>query len=52
VNARSLEITYKSKGNITGSAQMELSADLKTLTMIESLVGQIKPKSILVFVRE
>ena len=52
VNERSLEITYKSKGKITGSRQIELSTDLKTLTMTERLVGQGRPKSILVFDRE
>ena len=52
VNERSLEITYKFKGKITGTWQIELSADLKTLTMTERLVGQFRPKSILVFDRE
>jgi hypothetical protein len=52
VNERSLEITYKSKGKITGTSQIELSPDLKTLTMTERLVGQSRPKSILVFDRE
>ena len=52
VNERSLEITYKSKGKITGTWQTELSTDLKTLTMTERLVGQSMPKSILVFDRE
>ena len=52
VNERSLEITYKSKGKITGTWQIELSTDLKTLTMTERLVGQNRPKSILVFDRE
>ena len=52
VNERSLEITYKSKGKITGTWQTELSTDLKTLTMTERLVGQSRPKSILVFDRE
>lgn len=51
VNERSLEITYKSKGKITGTLQTELSADLKTLTMTERPVGQSMPKSILVFDR-
>ena len=51
VNERSLEITYKSKGKITGTAQIELSPDLKTLTMTERVEGQSKPKSILVFDR-
>src|SRR5262245_58210258 len=35
VNERSLEITYKLKGKITGTLQIELSTDLKTLTMTE-----------------
>jgi hypothetical protein len=52
VNERSLEVTYKSKGKITGTWQTELSTDLKTLTMTERLVGQSRPKSILVFDRE
>jgi hypothetical protein len=52
VNERSLEIRYKSKGKITGTSQIELSPDLKTLTMTERLVGQSRPKSILVFDRE
>jgi hypothetical protein len=52
VNERSLEITYKLKGKITGTRQIELSTDLKTLTMTERLVGQSRPKSILVFNRE
>jgi len=52
VNERSLEITYKLKGKITGTRQIELSPDLKTLTMTERLVGQSRPKSILVFNRE
>jgi len=52
VNERSLEITYKFKGKITGTWQIELSTDLKTLTMTERLVGQNRPKSILVFDRE
>jgi hypothetical protein len=52
VNERSVEITYKLKGKITGTRQIELSTDLKTLTMTERLVGQSRPKSILVFNRE
>jgi hypothetical protein len=52
VNERSLEIAYKSKGKITSTWQVELSTDLKTLTMTERLVGQSRPKSILVFNRE
>jgi len=52
VNERSLEIAYKSKGKITSTWQVELSIDLKTLTMTEHLVGQSRPQSILVFNRE
>lgn len=52
VNERSLEITEKFKGKITGTRQIELSPDLKTLTMSVRLVGQSRPKSILVFDRE
>ena len=52
VNERSLEITYKFKGKITGTWQIELSTDLKTLTMTERPLGQNRPKSILVFDRE
>ena len=51
-NERSLEITYKSKGKITGTWQIELSPDLKSLTMTERPVGQSRPKSILAFDRE
>ena len=52
VNERSLEIAYKSKGKITSTRQIELSPDLKTLTMTDLPAGQSKPKSILVFDRE
>lgn len=52
VGERSLAITYKLKGQITGTRQVELSTDLKTLTMTDHLVGQSRPKSILVFDRE
>jgi hypothetical protein len=51
-NARKLEIIDKFKGQITGTRQIELSADLKTLTIFEQLVGQDRPKSVLVFDRE
>jgi hypothetical protein len=51
VNERSLEITEKSKGKITGTRHIELSKDLKTLTMTLHLVGQSRPKSILVYDR-
>ena len=52
VSERSLEITYKLKDKITATRQIELSTDLKTLTMTERLVGESRPKSILVFNRE
>jgi hypothetical protein len=52
VNERSLEITEKSQGKITGTRQIALSKDLKTLTVTVRLVGQNKPQSILVFERE
>ena len=52
VNEHSLEITEKYMGNMTGTRQIELSQDLKTLTMTLHLVGQSKPQSILVYHRE
>jgi hypothetical protein len=52
VNERSLEITEKFKGKATSTRQIELSPDLKTLTITVRLVGQSKPKSILLFDRE
>jgi hypothetical protein len=52
VNERRLEITEKSKGKISGSRQIELSQDLKTLTVTVCLVGQSKPQSIVVYNRE
>jgi hypothetical protein len=52
VNERSLEITDKMKGKITSTRMMELSADLKTLTMTVRVEGQNRPKSMLVFERE
>ena len=52
VNERSLEITEKSKGQTTGTRQIELSKDLNTLTLTVRLVGQSYPQSILVFERE
>jgi hypothetical protein len=52
VNERSLEITQKFKSKITGTRQIELSTDLKTLTVTVRLVGQSRPKSVLVYDRE
>jgi hypothetical protein len=47
-----LEITEKSKGKIMGIRHIELSRDLKTLTVTARLVGQGKPQSIFVYERE
>ena len=52
VNERSLEITDKSKGKITGTRKIELSRDLKTLTVTVHLEGQNRPQSIFVYDRE
>ena len=52
LNEHSLEITYKRKGKITGTRQIELSTDLKTLTITDRGAWQNMPKSILVFDRE
>jgi len=51
VNERTLKITDKIKGKATDIRQIELSPDLKTLTMTVHPAGQSKP-SILVFDRE
>jgi hypothetical protein len=52
VNQLRLEITEKSKGKITGTRQIELSRDLKSLTVTMHPVGQNKPQSFLVYSRE
>jgi hypothetical protein len=52
VNERRLEITNKSKGEVTGTRQLEISQDLKTLTVTVHLAGQDRPQSILVYDRE
>jgi hypothetical protein len=52
VKQHSLEITEKFKSKITGSRQIELSRDLKTLTVTVRLIGQDKPQSIFVYDRE
>src|SRR5580765_2255756 len=52
VNERSLEITEKSKGKITGTRQIELSKDLKTLKVTVHLVDENRPQSIFVYDRE
>src|SRR5208282_5665887 len=51
VNERRLEITHKFKSNVTSTRQIELSTDLKTLTITVGLVGQNRPQKILVFDR-
>ncbi len=51
-NERTLEITSKFQGKMIGTRQIELSRDLKTLTVTVRLVGQSKPQSILVYNRE
>jgi hypothetical protein len=52
LNARTMEVTDKSAGKITGTRRIELSTDLKTLTIAEQLLGQHQPKGVLVFDRE
>jgi hypothetical protein len=51
VNARAVEIIYKSKGKITASQQFELSADLNTLTMTMHRSSKDEP-DIYVFERQ
>ena len=51
VNERSLEITDKSQGKVTSTQQVELSSDLKTLTMTARQGDRSKP-TVLVFERE
>jgi hypothetical protein len=52
VNEFILEITEKLKGKITGTRQIELSRDLKTLTVTVRLVGESRPQSVLTYNRE
>jgi hypothetical protein len=52
VNKRRLEITEKVKGKITGTRQIDLSRDLKALTVTVRLVGQSRPQSVLLCDRE
>jgi hypothetical protein len=52
VNRRSLEVTNKFQGKITDTRQIEVSIDLKTLTMRIRQAGEKEPKNILVFDRE
>jgi hypothetical protein len=52
VNERRLEIAHTYKGKIIDTQQIELSPDLKTLTLSRLSAGESKPKEILVFSRE
>ena len=52
VDERSLEITNKFRGVVTNTQRIEISPDLRTLTMTVRLAGQTRPKNILVFERE
>jgi len=51
LNARAVEIILKSKGKITQTQQIELSPDLKTLTMTVHLAGTDEP-DVYVFERQ
>jgi hypothetical protein len=51
VNERTLEMTDKVKGKVMDTRQIELSSDLKTLTMTVHPVGQSSP-NVFVFDRE
>jgi hypothetical protein len=52
VNERSAEIIRKFKGKLFDTQQIELSADLKTLTLSIFLPGENKPRNMYVFDRE
>jgi len=52
VNEHALEIEKKSKGKITGSQQIKLSSDNKTLTLTVYTAGRNEPNNILVFERQ
>jgi DNA-directed RNA polymerase subunit E'/Rpb7 len=51
VNERTLELTDKIKGRITDTQRIELSPDLKTITITMNPAGQSKP-NIFMFDRE
>jgi len=51
VNERTLEMTDKIDGKVMDAQQIELSSDLKTLTMTVHTVGRSEP-NILVFERQ
>jgi hypothetical protein len=52
VNEHTLEIERKSGGKITGTQQIQLSADRKTLTLTVYKAGRNEPNNILVFERQ
>ena len=52
VSERSLEVAHKVNGKIMSTRQIELSPDLKTLTMTDRDLYESRPKSVLVFDRE
>lgn len=52
VNEHALEIEKKSKGKITGTQQIKLSSDQKTLTLTVYTAGRNEPNNILVFERQ
>jgi hypothetical protein len=52
VNERGMEITRKFKGKFIDTQLIELSADLKTLTLSIQPAGETKPKNVYVFDRE
>ena len=51
VNDRTLEVTDKIEGRLSNTEQIEVSSDLKTLTLTMHVAGQSKP-NVLVFDRE
>jgi hypothetical protein len=51
VNERTLEMTDKIDGKVMDAQQIELSSDLKTLTLTVHTVGRSEP-NILVFERQ
>lgn len=52
VDERSLEFVDKYKGRILQTQQIEISADLKMLTLRIILAGEMKPRNVYVFDRE
>jgi len=52
VNEHTLEIENKANGKITGTQQLEVSSDRKTLTLTVYTAGRNEPNNILVFERQ